>query len=800
MSSELREQLQSQLGHSYVIERELRAGGMARVFVATERALGRRVVIKILSSPFAGELSGKRFVREIRLAASLQQANIVPVLAAGEIDGLPHYSMPYVDGRSLRERLDESGRFSIRDTIGILRDVARALAYAHEHGVVHRDIKPENVLLSGEAAVVTDFGIAKAIDQARNRPNDSTYAESTVTRAGTAVGTPAYMAPEQISGDPGIDHRADLYSYGCLAYELLAGARPFEAQTVQALFAAHFGTVPIDVRERNPEVPPALAAMVMRCLEKDPRARPQSARELLLVLDDASVTGERPWSRWRLTKAQRLAALAAGLVVLGSGVVAALQARLGTRDRVPSIAVVPFFNVDRDTAEEYLADGLTEEVATALGKLQGVRVISRSASRRFGGSRDVDAQQVGSALSATHVLQGTVLRIGGRLQLAAHLTDVDDNGEVWSEAYDRSLLDARDVTGYISRGVAAALGRRLTTASGAPGATPNGEAYDLYLRGRFLLQRRGKGVRQAAEKFAQAIAIDSAFARAHAELALALELLVYFEPASTDSLARVAVVAARRALALDSMLADAHIALALAHEHAYAWQDAEREFRQALALGPDEAEAHMQYGRFLHYSGRLREALPEFERARQLDPYSAIASGWTGHLLDLFGRPDDALRELRRALEIDSTSAPTIYMMSEALFYAGQPAEARRYAESLQRNVGLAVWTVGAASLLAQIGEPAPARELLAALARQQQPHRLTHTLRAMLHASLRDSTRFLESLERATDAREPWPTWYSLSERRFDFVRGSAHFAAIVRRVGLDERILARPNGGRTP
>ena len=800
MSSELREQLQSHLGHSYVIERELRAGGMARVFVATERALGRRVVIKILSSAVAAEFSGKRFVREIRLAASLQQANIVPVLAAGEIDGLPHYSMPYVDGRSVRERLDESGRFSVRDTIGILRDVARALAYAHEHGVVHRDIKPENVLLSGDAAVVTDFGIAKAIDQARNRPNDSAHTDSTVTRAGTAVGTPAYMAPEQISGDATIDHRADLYSYGCLAYELLAGARPFEARTVQALFAAHFGSVPTDVRERNPETPPALAAMVMRCLEKDPRARPQSARELLLVLDDAALTGERAWPGWRLTRAQRLSALAAGLVVLCSGVVAGLHARLTTRDRVPSIAVVPFFNVDRDTTEEYLADGLTEEVATALGKLQGVRVISRSASRPFGGSRDVDARRVGSALSATHVLQGTVRRVAGRLQLAAHLTSVADNGEVWSEAYDRSLVDARDVTGYIGRGVAAALGRRVATPGGALGATPDGEAYDLYLRGRFLLQRRGKGVRQAAEKFAQAIAIDSGFGRAYAERALALELLVYFEPASTDSLAGMAVPAARRALALDSTLADAHIALALAHEHAYAWQDAEREFRQALTLGPDEAEAHMQFGRFLHYSGRLREALPEFERARQLDPYSAVASGWTGHLLDLFGRTDEALRELRRALEIDSTSAPTIYMMSEAQYYAGHRDEARRYAESLTRNVGLAVWSVGAASLLAEMGEPARAREMLVVLARQQRPHRLTHTLQAMAAAALGDSAQLFAALAQATDAHEPWPTWYSLSERRFDFVRGSARFAALVRRVGLDERILARPNGGRSP
>src|SRR5439155_12896947 len=220
MSSELQEQLESSLGHAYVIERELRAGGMARVFVATERALGRRVVIKILSSRVAGEFSGKRFLREIRLAASLQQANIVPVLTAGDLNGLPHYAMPYVEGHSLRERIDAGSPLLLGEIISILRDVARALAYAHDHGVVHRDIKPENVLLSGDAAVVTDFGIAKAIDQASRLPNEPGRRDSTLTRAGTSVGTPAYMAPEQISGDPTIDHRADLYSFGCLAYEL----------------------------------------------------------------------------------------------------------------------------------------------------------------------------------------------------------------------------------------------------------------------------------------------------------------------------------------------------------------------------------------------------------------------------------------------------------------------------------------------------------------------------------------------------------------------------------------------------
>jgi len=351
MSSELQEQLESSLGHAYVIERELRAGGMARVFVATERALGRRVVIKILSSRVAGEFSGKRFLREIRLAASLQQANIVPVLTAGDLNGLPHYAMPYVEGHSLRERIDAGSPLLLGEIISILRDVARALAYAHDHGVVHRDIKPENVLLSGDAAVVTDFGIAKAIDQASRLPNEPGRRDSTLTRAGTSVGTPAYMAPEQISGDPTIDHRADLYSFGCLAYELLTSMRPFEGRSAQALFAAHFTKAPTPLAVRNPGTPAPLASIVMRCLEKDPRLRPQSARELLTVLDGVAAPA-RGFAklRQRLTRRQRGALLALLVVMLGASGAAAVRARLGARTRLPAIAVVPFFNVDRDTA------------------------------------------------------------------------------------------------------------------------------------------------------------------------------------------------------------------------------------------------------------------------------------------------------------------------------------------------------------------------------------------------------------------------------------------------------------------
>jgi tetratricopeptide (TPR) repeat protein/tRNA A-37 threonylcarbamoyl transferase component Bud32 len=285
VSAELRDQVQLSLGTAYAIERELGGGGMSRTYVAMEQALSRRVVVKVLSPELAAGVSVDRFRREIMLAAKLQHPHVVPVLSSGDAGGLPWFTMPYVEGESLRARLAR-GSMGIGEITGILRDVARALEFAHDHGVVHRDIKPDNVLLAGSSATVTDFGIAKAITAARSGPEGST-----LTMAGTSIGSPAYMAPEQAAGDPNIDHRSDIYAFGCMAYELLSGRPPFIGQSPAKLLGAHLGETPRDVRELRGDVPPALADLVMRCLEKDPDARPAQARDLVRVLDSVTSSG-----------------------------------------------------------------------------------------------------------------------------------------------------------------------------------------------------------------------------------------------------------------------------------------------------------------------------------------------------------------------------------------------------------------------------------------------------------------------------------------------------------------------------
>lgn len=314
---DLRAQLHDTLGSAYSIERELGGGGMSRVFLAEETALGRKVVVKVLPPDLIAGVNVERFKREIQVAARLQHAHIVPVLTAGETEGAPYYTMPFVEGESLRARIARTGPLPIAEAIGVLRDVAKALAYAHERGLVHRDIKPDNVMLSGGSAMVVDFGIAKAISAARtDAPN------ATLTQVGTAIGTPAYMAPEQAAGDPATDHRADIYAFGCMAYEALAGRPPFVATSPMKLLAAHMSETPQPVSTLRPDTPETLAALIHGCLEKEPEKRPQSAADVARMLDTVTSGGSAAMPAilmsgpGMLKKALALYALAAVVVAI----------------------------------------------------------------------------------------------------------------------------------------------------------------------------------------------------------------------------------------------------------------------------------------------------------------------------------------------------------------------------------------------------------------------------------------------------------------------------------------------------
>jgi serine/threonine-protein kinase len=677
MTTALRDQLQAALGAQLVLQRELGGGGMSRVFLARDEALGREVVVKVLSPELAAGLSSERFTREIRLAASLQEPHIVPVLTAGATsEGLPWFTMPFVAGESLRERLTR-GPLPTADALGILRNVAQALAYAHARGIVHRDIKPENVLLSSGTAVVADFGIAKAVSASRTQAP-----EATLTQAGMAIGTPAYMAPEQATGDVNADHRVDLYAWGVLAYELLQGAHPFADRTTPAaMTAAHIAT-PAPAMSAA-QVTPPVRTLVARCLAKDPNDRPARMDDVLAVL---SASGERtaeapitPPSWKRLVPIAALFVVAAAIYGWWqTRSTAAPVAAASTASAAPSLAVIPFASVGGDTANVYLADGIADELTTVLSRVPGLRLAGRSTAARFKGST-LTAKQLGDTLGVRTILLGSLRRERDRVRVTAELSDASDGRVLWQNTFEEDARDVFKMQEQLAQAIAGQLQVRLSaTASGA--GTTNPEAYDFYLRGMQVYRNRGPVYADAARYLDEAIKRDSLFTRAWAGKALAVNGSPFFLLVHPRDAIPLAESAARRALVLDSLSPEGHTALAAIAHARLDWTIAEREARRAIALDSLNPIAHWQLG-FLNINrGNAEAAQPAFERARDLDPLSATGLVYLGLSEVLNGQRERGIRDAVRGHELTPSLLSGQAVLLLTLLAAGENAQAADYA------------------------------------------------------------------------------------------------------------------------
>jgi len=619
--------------------------------------------VKLLSPELAAGINADRFAREIKLAASLQQANIVPLLSTGTAAGCPFYTMPFVDGRSLRDRLARESPLPIGDAVSILRDVARALAFAHGRGVVHRDVKPGNVLLSGGTAMVTDFGIAKALVAAgtggHERPERGSATdlpnlpEITLTEVGSSLGTPAYMAPEQATGDPGTDHRADLYAFGCMAYEMFGGKPPFHGGPMHKIIAAHLKETPRPITERRADISPAIADVIRRCLEKDPADRPQTAAEILAALDGASpapVPGPRG-PRRTLGRAPIVAAVAMA-VALGGG---ALYRMNRAPPEALTLAAVPFSNVAHDTALDYRSDGIRDEILTAMARMPGVQIVGRSAAYRYKDRLDgSDVRTVARDLGVRLLVTGTLREQNGQVTISAQLNDSSSRAELWAGTFVRGSKDFGSIADDIVRTIADTLHARFGDRVGARQrrvstlGTTNPEALDLYLLGQEQLKRRGEGVRQSSANFERAIRLDPNFARAYAALATALQLYPYFVGTRPADVKDSTIAAANRALALDSSLADPHVALGTAYAHAGRWQEAFAEFQRGVERDPDDVPARVAYGRYLVMAGRPAEALAQLREGKRVERISPLISAWIAYAYYATGQMDSAYAESKR--------------------------------------------------------------------------------------------------------------------------------------------------------
>ncbi|MGH7712925.1 MAG: protein kinase domain-containing protein, partial [Gemmatimonadaceae bacterium] len=563
-----------------------------------------------------------------------------------------YYVMPYEGGVSLRQKLARDGELPIVDAVRILRDVADAMAYAHQQGVIHRDIKPENVMLSGRHAMVTDFGVAKAVSAATD--------QQALTTTGVALGTPAYMAPEQIAGDPLVDHRADIYAFGAMAYELLSGQPPFVRPSVQGVLGAHMTEPAEPVTQRRASIPVPLAAMVMKCLEKKPADRWQNADDLLQgieTLATPSFTRTLVAPRnvaWKFKAAIAATALLA-VALLGTvwlqhvgnddGPTQRSAGPLGEdAQRSKTIAVLPFENLGQ-ADDDYFAAGMTDEITSRLGAVSGLGLVSRRAAQRYART-DLTMREIGRELGIDYLLTGRVRWTrsdSSHVRITLELLSARDERLLWSTTYDRVIDDIFEVQSDIAGQVIKTLGVTLLEGernrlSAEP--TENHEAYTLYLKGRYFWNKRTEAnIQIALDYFQQAVDLDPGYALAWAGIADGWISRGWYGRLAPGETYPKAKHAAMRALEFDSTLADAHLSLAhIRFQFDHDWDAAERGYRKAIALNPKHPVAHHWYGGFLTTKGRHADALQHAETARALDPLSLIIQNLGGFTLLLRGK------------------------------------------------------------------------------------------------------------------------------------------------------------------
>ena len=646
---------------------------MGVVFLAEDTRLDRRVALKVLLKENPDGSRGKRFEREAKAIAALSHPNILSIYDYGRDANRPYIAMELLDGRTIRQALDETGAMALRKAVTYGLEIVEGLAAAHDKGISHRDLKPANIFITRDDHVkILDFGLASVRQPivAESPAAETMLLRDSPTTPGMVLGTIGYMAPEQVRGEP-VDHRADIFAFGSVLFEMLSGERAFiESSAVETMHAILTRHPAFERLERLP-VPEPVLQILRRCLEKRPEQRFQSARDLAFsfqtLLAQPHFGSFGSGSQWRESH---------------SGITSSSPLGLTS---YRAIAVLPFSNMSNDAEMEYFSDGITEEIINALAQLPNLRVAARTSSFAFKG-KAMDLGDVGARLKVDSVLEGSVRRAGKRLRITAQLINVADGYQLWAERYDRDLDDVFAIQDDIATNIA----RRLQlTLSGSDEplvkpATEYMEAYDLYLQGRFFVEKRGPGLAKGLSFYQQALARDPNFALAHAAIAEVMTLLALYVIGDPAERMVQAQRAARRALELDPALADAHCVMAMVKVlWEWDWSGALESFDAALAINPNHVAARYWKGLVYHQwcCGEHDAALRETRRAVELDPMGTVPLYAECLVLIGMGRHDDATRRAALGLERDPTSALLHRVMAVAALGQHQLVDAIPHAE-----------------------------------------------------------------------------------------------------------------------
>jgi eukaryotic-like serine/threonine-protein kinase len=803
--SELLDHIQQTLGDRYLIERELGRGGMAFVYLARDRRYERQVAVKVLDPDIATAVGAERFLREIRITAQLQHPHIVPLLDSAEAGNLLYAVMPFVEGESLRDRLMAQARLPVTEAVSIAWEVADALDYAHRRGVVHRDIKPENILLSNGHALVADFGIARAVGLAGG---------ATLTGVGFPIGTAAYMSPEQATAASPVDGRSDIYSLGCVLYEMIAGRMAFAGPSLKSVLTQQLTVDPPLVHISRPDVPPAIIAIVRRCLLKQPDDRYQSAGEVaedlrgaLTELPRLSTPVPRPPRAEAeetdgdglLTAVGRWIVPAALLALVLLILMFAYRRRGGSPapgaangPYNASVAILPFDHIGGTEADAYLGEGITDEIINQLAQVESLKVISRTSVLALKNS-PLTLPQIAETLGVRHIVEGAVRRQGNRVRVTAELIEAASDAHLWSGTFEGDLADSFRVQEEIARKVSGAL---LTSIRGVRpmerAAMPTkGAAFDALLLGRHELERRSpEALGRASEAFRRAIQADSGYAPAYAGLSSAYGLhVVYGLPGGVNPYLAVAraLALADRAVQVDPMLADGYLARSDALLISLGPHDQVlRSLREARQLAPGNVAVYLSVAHALEHMGRWEAALQQAERGLALDPlstgvrHSAIAIALGAR------RYDRAIEEARRARAFDPQDRVAEMLLGNALLMKGEAEECAQLA--------LEPWLATKAICLHETGREAEGRALADSLGRMLATgeYAIVPQFAAMAgyRAWLGDAKGAVGWLERSAEV-SPMLHYWHLESGLFDRVRSDTVFTAGLSRV--ESRIRAR-------